>query len=262
MSSVLRLKSLGGGAAVLGLSTVAHAAVTLVLTTTLGHPGPSATPRDDGVSVEVTSEVQLTPAPEAPAPEPTAASAAGHAAHWPTHTHPYPVPADHDWTPHDPNLVHVHAAPTLDAPAHPQAPAQAAPALTADDDTPSFTIAVSTGDGDAHGAVSSTGTAAPHEESSEPVAEQSVDGPARLVHGFAPSYPEAARTAGIEGDVRLELVVSTSGAVESARVVQGIGHGLDEAALQAVRQFRFAPATREGRAVRVRMGWSMQFRLQ
>lgn len=257
MTSVLRLKSLGGGAAVLGLSTAAHAAVTLVLTTTLGHPGPSATTRDDGVSVEVTTEVQVTPAPE-----PTAAPAADHAARWPTHTHPYPVAADHDWTPHDPNLVHVHAPLARDAPANPRAPAQAAPALTAEDDTPTFTIAVSTGDGDAHGAVSSAGTAAPHEESSEPLAEQSVDGPARLVHGFAPSYPEAARAAGIEGDVRLELVVSTSGAVESARVVRGIGHGLDEAALQAVRQFHFAPATREGHAVRVRMGWSMQFRLQ
>ncbi len=258
MTSVLRFKSLGGGAAVLGLSTVAHAAVTLVLTTTLGHPGPSATTRDDGVSVEVTTE--LTPALEAPAA--TAAPAADHAAHWPTHTHPYPVAADHDWTPHDPNLVHVHAPLAHQAPASPQAPAQAAPALTADDDTPTFTIAVSTGDDDAHGAVSSTGTVAPHEESSEPLAEQSVDGPARLVHGVAPSYPEAARAAGIEGDVRLELVVSTSGGVESARVVRGIGHGLDEAALQAVRQFHFAPATREGRAVRVRMGWSMQFRLQ
>jgi periplasmic protein TonB len=262
MTSVLRLKSLGGGAAVLGLSAVAHAAVTLVLTTTLGHPGPAESTRDDAVSVEVTTEVQVTPAPQAPAPEPTAAAAADHPAHWPTHTHPYPVPADHDWTPHDPNLVHVHAPLAHDAPANPQAPARAAPAVTAGDDTPTFTIAVSTGDGDAHGAVSSTGTAAPHEESSEPLPEQSVDGPARLVRGVAPSYPEGARAAGIEGDVRLELVVSTSGAVESTRVVQGIGHGLDEAALQAVRQFRFAPATREGRAVRVRMGWSMQFRLQ
>jgi protein TonB len=82
------------------------------------------------------------------------------------------------------------------------------------------------------------------------------------VLGLAPSYPDAARAAGIEGDVRLELVVGVSGAVESARVVRGIGHGLDEAALRAVRQFRFAPASKAGHAVRVRMGWSVQFRLQ
>jgi protein TonB len=255
MTFMLRLKSLGGGAAALGLSAVAHAAV--VLTTTLGHPGASPSARNDD-AIEVVTEV--TPAPEAPAAEATPPPAAGHTAHWPTHTHAYPVPADHDWTPHDPNLVHVHAL-SHDAPA-PQAPVQAAPAPTAGDDTPTFTIAVGTGDDDAHGAVSPAATAAPHGDDSEPVAEHSVDGPARLVHGLAPSYPEAARAAGIEGDVRLELIVGLSGAVESARVVGGVGHGLDEAALRAVRQFRFAPATKDGHAVRVRMGWSMQFRLQ
>jgi protein TonB len=62
--------------------------------------------------------------------------------------------------------------------------------------------------------------------------------------------------------VQLELVVGLSGAVESARVVRGIGHGLDESALRAARQFRFAPATKSGQTVRVRMGWSVQFRLQ
>jgi protein TonB len=263
MTFVLRLKSLGGGVAALGLSAVAHAAV--VLTTTLGHPGASPSARNDD-AVEVTTEVTTT-APESPAPEATPTPAAGHASTWPTHTHPYPVPADHDSTPHDPNLVHLHAL-LHDAPAAPQAPALAAPALTAGDDTPTFTISVSSvsslsaDDSDARGAVSPTGTAAPHEDSSEPVAERSVDGPARLVRGLAPSYPEAARAAGIEGDVRLELVVGLSGSVESARVVGGVGHGLDEAALQAVRQFRFAPATKDGRVVRVRMGWSMQFRLQ
>jgi protein TonB len=139
--------------------------------------------------------------------------------------------------------------------------AQAAPALTASDDTPRFTIAIGTDD-DAHGAVSPAGTAPAHEDTGEPMPESSVDAPARLVAGLAPSYPDTARAAGIEGDVRLELVVGVSGTVESARVVRGVGHGLDEAALHAVRQFRFAPATRGGQAVRVRMGWSIQFRLQ
>ena len=78
----------------------------------------------------------------------------------------------------------------------------------------------------------------------------------------APSVWDGARANGVEGDVRLELVVGLSGAVESARVVRGVGHGLDDAALRAVEQFRFAPATKAGRAVRVRMGWSMQFRLR
>jgi protein TonB len=159
--------------------------------------------------------------------------------------------------------VHVHGP---SEPADHDSPTLAAPALTANDDTPTFAISVSTGDDDAHGAVSANGAPPthddPHDATAEPLGEQAVDGPARLARGLAPSYPEAARAAGIEGDVHLELVVGLSGSVESARVVRGIGHGLDEAALQAVRQFRFAPATKAGQAVRVRMGWSMQFRLQ
>ena len=47
-----------------------------------------------------------------------------------------------------------------------------------------------------------------------------------------PAYPDSARADGVEGDVRLELVVDVSGVVESAGVVRGVGHGLDESALR------------------------------
>ena len=103
---------------------------------------------------------------------------------------------------------------------------------------------------------------APTYDSGAPVPEQAVDGRARLVRGLAPAYPDSARADGVEGDVRLELVVDVSGAVESARVVRGVGHGLDESALRVARQFRFAPATKGGHPVSVRMAWSVQFRLQ
>lgn len=251
---MLRLKSLAVGLAALGLSGAVHAAVLLA---PMGHAGQGPGARELLVSVDVTTEIA--PAADAPVPEATATPAAGHATSWPTHTHPYAVAASHDWTPHDPDLVHPHA-PAAHAPL--DARAQAASELTASDDTPRFTITVGTGEDDAHGTVSRAGTAPSHEDGSEPLPEQSVDGQARLVLGLAPSYPDTARAEGVEGDVRLELVVGVSGAVESARVVRGVGHGLDEAALRAVRQFRFAPASRAGRPVRVRMGWSMQFRLQ
>ena len=61
---------------------------------------------------------------------------------------------------------------------------------------------------------------------------------------------------------RMWRFVEPSGEVESARVVRGMGHGLDEAALGAARGFRFSPAMKAGRPVHVRMGWSVQFRLQ
>jgi periplasmic protein TonB len=129
------------------------------------------------------------------------------------------------------------------------------------DDMPRFTIAVGVA-GDALGAVSASRTSRSDDRSTAPTGDPVVDGRARLVHGVVPSYPDAARADGVEGDVVTELIVDAVGAVASARVVRGVGHGLDEAALRAAHQFQFAPATRDGRPVRVRMGWSMQFRLQ
>jgi protein TonB len=255
---VLRFNSLAGTLATLGVSGAVHAAVLL---TPLGHGRPGRGAGEVEISVDA-AEITVAP-PDLPAPEPTVAPPSGHASRWPTHTHPYPVAADHDWTPHDPSLVHPHDAHPESHPT-PDAPAQAAPALTGSDsdDAPRFTIAIGTDD-DAHGAVSRSGTAPPRDDAPrEPLAQEAVDAQARLVTGPAPAYPDAARAEGVEGDVRLELVVGTQGAVESARVVRGIGHGLDEAALHAVRQFRFAPARKAGDPVCVRMAWSIQFRLR
>jgi periplasmic protein TonB len=234
-----------------GFSAAVHAALLLA---PMGHPSPWRGPGEDVVSVDVLTDPD--PLPDLPDPAPTVMPAAGRATIWPTHTHPYPVPPDHDWTPHDPNLQHQVA------PAAPSAPAAAAPAETTSDDTPHFTIAIGTGESDAHGLVSSSGTAPSQADPAAPFAEQEVDGAARLVRGVVPAYPTSARADGVEGDVRVELVVGLSGAVESARVVRGVGHGLDEAALRAAQQFRFAPATKGGAAVRVRMAWSVEFRLQ
>jgi len=50
--------------------------------------------------------------------------------------------------------------------------------------------------------------------------------------------------------------------VTSAVGLGRAGFGLDEAARQAVTRYRFSPALRDGRAVRVRMRWIVQFRLR
>jgi TonB family protein len=67
--------------------------------------------------------------------------------------------------------------------------------------------------------------------------------------------------------VPLEIVVDTSGSVVEARVARSgaAGPGADlfeQAALAAIRSFRFAPAEVAGRPVRVRMRWPVQFRLR
>jgi periplasmic protein TonB len=62
-----------------------------------------------------------------------------------------------------------------------------------------------------------------------------------------PAYTEEARAAGISGKVRVEITVDEKGRVVSARILQGLGHGLDEAALAAARTMAFEPAVRCGR---------------
>ena len=77
-----------------------------------------------------------------------------------------------------------------------------------------------------------------------------------------PVYTANALRREIEGDVILEVVVLASGAVGEIRVVRGLGHGLDEAAVTAMRRWRFHPARRRGAAVDVVVEVAMEFRLR
>jgi TonB family protein len=70
--------------------------------------------------------------------------------------------------------------------------------------------------------------------------------PAEIVSKPAPVYTEEAKTLRIEGEVWLEVLFESSGKVQVVRVVRGLGHGLDEAAIQAAQQIRFKPALRDG----------------
>lgn len=64
-----------------------------------------------------------------------------------------------------------------------------------------------------------------------------------------PAYTPEARQLKIEGDVTLQVKFEASGQVQVLRVVNGLGHGLDEQARLAAEHIRFKPATRDGRAV-------------
>lgn len=65
-----------------------------------------------------------------------------------------------------------------------------------------------------------------------------------------PEYPALARKRGWEGKVLLAVEVAADGTAQAARVQAGSGHDLlDEAALRAVRKWRFQPGTRDGEPV-------------
>jgi protein TonB len=74
-------------------------------------------------------------------------------------------------------------------------------------------------------------------------------------------YPEEARRAGIEGTVTLSITIDPDGKVVSAKIVSGPGYGLDEAARDAIRRFRFKPAIKGGEAVSTEMKYSYTFLL-
>ncbi|HKP63746.1 MAG TPA: energy transducer TonB [Polyangiales bacterium] len=84
---------------------------------------------------------------------------------------------------------------------------------------------------------------------------------ARPLSLIRPTYTDDARRARVEGRVRIELAVDDQGVVTNARVLDGLGHGLDEAALAAARALRFSPATLCKRAVAAPFVIAMRFQL-
>lgn len=86
--------------------------------------------------------------------------------------------------------------------------------------------------------------------------------PPRLLDFVEAEYPAAAAAAGIEGAVELELTIAADGAVTEANVVTPAGQGFDEAALAAVRRFRFEPARRNDEAVAARIRYRYVFELR
>jgi TonB family protein len=77
----------------------------------------------------------------------------------------------------------------------------------------------------------------------------SKDTPVSLLSKPAPVYTAEARQKKIEGDVELDVEFTASGQVHVLRVVQGLGYGLDEAAVAAAQQIRFNPARRDGQPI-------------
>lgn len=76
-----------------------------------------------------------------------------------------------------------------------------------------------------------------------------------------PGYTPDAQAAAVEGKVRVQLTVDESGQVVDVKLIAGLGHGLDEAALAAARNAKFEAAVRCGKATRATFTISMRFKL-
>jgi TonB family protein len=86
--------------------------------------------------------------------------------------------------------------------------------------------------------------------------------PPRLLQEVKAEYTDEARRAGIVGEVVLEIVVRRDGSVGDAKLLHGLGGGLNDRARQAVKQWRFSPATRLGTPVDVIVEVAVEFKLR
>jgi TonB family protein len=76
-----------------------------------------------------------------------------------------------------------------------------------------------------------------------------------------PPYSPEGRALKLQGDVVLEVIFLASGQMQVVRVVSGLGHGLDEEAIQSAKHIRFTPALRDGRPVDFPARLRIEFRL-
>lgn len=77
-----------------------------------------------------------------------------------------------------------------------------------------------------------------------------------------PEYPEAAKRSGKEGTVLVSAVVTSSGTVRDVAPAGMAQTGLEQAAVEAVKKWRFRPGARSGSAVSVRCQFPVDFRLK
>jgi protein TonB len=92
-----------------------------------------------------------------------------------------------------------------------------------------------------------------------------VDGSVRrpvLLVKVQPDYPETARRAKLEGDVVVEAVISRDGSVEDVKLLRSTNPIFVAAAMDAVRHWRYSPATQNGMPVKVYFTVEVRFVLQ
>jgi TonB family protein len=116
-------------------------------------------------------------------------------------------------------------------------------------------------------------TTAPIPESQSPRADQAEADTAaeapkpslllpRLLNVFLPRYSEKARDKKIEGEVIVSALFRRNGKLQNARVDKGLGFGLDERAIEAVKRSTFLPAQLDGKDVDARAQIVIGFNLK
>ena len=84
---------------------------------------------------------------------------------------------------------------------------------------------------------------------------------AKPVYVPNPEYTEKARKKGIEGTLLLAIAVNRSGGVDAVKILRSIDPGLDQQAIDAVKQWKFSPAEKDGEPIPFQTQVEVHFRL-
>jgi protein TonB len=82
-----------------------------------------------------------------------------------------------------------------------------------------------------------------------------------LTYSVEPEFSEEARKAKAAGNVVVNLIVDAQGRPQNVHVLRGVGMGLDEKAVEAVKQYRFKPAMEAGKPVAVQLNVEVNFQI-
>ncbi len=85
--------------------------------------------------------------------------------------------------------------------------------------------------------------------------------PPQATYTPEPEFSKAARKAKFQGTVIVQIVIDKRGDVTRVKLERGLGYGLDENAMEAVKVWRFTPATKDGQPVAVEMKIEVSFNL-
>jgi len=82
--------------------------------------------------------------------------------------------------------------------------------------------------------------------------------PPRVIKQTAPQYPNG-RGVRASGSVLIGLIVSSKGLPKDPHILKSLDKDLDQSAVDAVKEWRFAPAQKDGKAIAVRVSLQIQF---
>lgn len=84
----------------------------------------------------------------------------------------------------------------------------------------------------------------------------------KIISRVVAPYTDEARAAKLEGKIVLLIEITSAGRVENVVVLREMGKGMDESAVQAIKRWKFSPATKDGRPVAVMVTVEMNFSLR